>query len=462
MLICNEAVRLNTRKVQYALENSIPVVSAQWFYESIKKGSILVYADFCISGASASSAADQMKVFWHPVHNPRPQREVRKLMRDGGGTGGLLEKDAETSKDKIQQKKSRQDRNLQDENVQVHEPLKDLPPEQNSPKKEASRRSENKFGKRMPFADDDDEDDNNAEYGLYQADKPEVEAQIRQDEDGGFLIVNNANVPNEQESIEQEDDNKDEEDTFAIVENSIINIGDDSPNDIPFPTMPLETPPNPLEDKSAKETRPPTLSITTTTTSTQQQARLTREITDIKTRLFKRTTTDSASSVAESPIDGTEANADNTSVAAPPQQHPRKHRPLGRAPSNPTALLSRASTVASADSTTTSVASLSHTNSTHQPIPLPAHHEEDEIDALLHRPHKHHIDADLFRPSQALSYEDPEAIKLKAGIFRQLGMDGVMDEESEVGRVKGIEGVKDRVRATGSGGGVRRRSGRKK
>jgi len=472
----------------------------------MNQGHILPFAEFCISGggggggaAAASSSTrktDNTKIFWHPVHNPRPQRrEGRKLVRDvkGDETSRVAGKDL---KDAHVVQRDRDGGGLvRDKAEIVQEPLKDLPPEQNSPKKVVrERQQQHGLGKRMPFVDDDDndDDDDDGDECLVQKKESENPTIRQQDEDHGFQIVGHPEMLDERkEGAEAEDD---EEDTLAVVENSILHIGDnDNSADelVPMPTMPSDSPfvsiketnnnnnitQSKRKEKEKESASPLTTTTTATTTSTQKQARLHRDISDILTNHLKRTTTttstDSVSDVAESPTE----TSMPTSVTA--QQHPRKHRPLGRAPSNPTSLLIRNSTTASNDSTSSShraahTSTSTFTSATH-PNPIPGGHvvEIDEIDALLHAQHCRHIDtsAEVFRPSQALSYEDPEAVKLKQGVWRQLGMtglDGVVEGEDE-GRVVGIGVVRDRVRergdaAAGGGGGgrsMRSRTGRK-
>lgn len=437
----------------------------------MNQGRILPFAEFCIAGGAAATSSsirpDNTKIFWHPVHNPRPQRrEGRKLVRDakkGDELNGKHTRDAHVVQ---------RDQDGGDKAEIIQEPLKDLPPEQNSPKKVVRERQQPKhgLGKRMPFADDDDDeaDDDGLERQVDDKESKSAEDK-QQDEDDGIRIVDHPDMLDERKEGAETEAEKHDEDTLAIVENSILHIGDnDNSLDerVPMPTMPSDSPLVSINEtnnnianserneqgkgkkKEAALSNTTSIHVTTPTSATQKQARLHRDISDILTNHLKRTTTsaDSISDVAESPTE--------TSVpAAAAQQHPRKHRPLGRAPSNPTSLLIRNSTTASNDSTTSSHKP-SHpstsTSATHAHLIQPI----DEIDALLHRHTDQQKSEDVFRPSQALSYEDPEALKLKQGVWRQLGMglDGVVEGEDE-GRVVGIGVVRDRVRDRGAAGG---------
>ena len=476
MLVCNEANRLNREKLRYAAEKSIPIVSSQWLNDCISQGSMMPMTEYSISGPREGDILRNK--FWHPVHSPRPHRQARKgLTRHkavevmGRGEGFSKHEDLDKQK-----RASRTDDRV------VQEPLQELQPEMNSPKKQTSSVVRQKKRRpNMPFDDEDDDDDN-----------------FHNQDD-------TINTFNDDEPPPQE------------VEDSIVQsemLKPSSPTESsPLPTLP-PMPTIPSFDASATTSVPPAQpqEPAADPTPTQNTTRLNNTLAELlhthKARQHKQS--QPAHDVADAPPSiPAEGTAD-----APPLHHPplppatvagggggaaaprlRTHqhaRTLGRAPSNPSSLLTRLSTTTS---TSSASAALSRPNSALAAIHPPslgdgAESEEpgglatlDDLDAALFRPHKPDPETALFRPSQALSYDNPEAGKAQREMARVFGtgiggqMDGGGDEdernwsrdkmrlgrEAGVGRVRveEIGVVRDKLDGGEDGDGIGEGAGRK-
>ena len=418
MLVCNEASRLNKEKLRYAAEKSTPIVSSQWLNDCVAQGVMVPLAEYTVSGVQERNIL--YNTFWHPVHNPRPKPKPRKgltrhkpveVMARGEGFSKYEELD-------------KQQRASKDDGPVVHEPLQELQPEMNSPQKKLpSVELKKKHRHNMPFDDDDDDDQDNFQY---------------QDD--------TINTFNDDEIVPQE------------VEDSIVQskmLKPSSPTESsPLPTLP-PTPTISSFDASATISVPPPQPPNADPTPTQNTARLNYTLAELlnthKARQHKQSGT--ANDIADAPpsipviAKGIESATDPPNLphqpplaaaaAAPPRLRTyHKARTLGRAPSNPSSLLTRVSTTAS---TSSASAALSRPDSAlaalHPSLGDRTDSENlDDLDAALFRPAKPDPDAALFRPSQALSYDNPEAGKAQREMARVFGagvggqMDGGGDE----------------------------------
>jgi len=420
VLVCNEASRLNKEKLRYAAEKSIPVVSSQWLNDCVSQGVMVPLAEYTVSGVQERNILHN--TFWHPVHNPRPKPKPRKglsrqqpveVMARGEGFAKHEELDS-------QQRASKNDSRA------VQEPLQELRNEVNSPKKKLPPvELQKKPRPNMPFDDDDDEDDDNPQY-QYQDDT--------------------INTFNDDETALQEVDD-------SIVQSEML-----KPSSLTESSPPLTLPPMPTIpsfDASATISVPPPQQSNADPTPTQHTARLNYTLAELlnthKARQHKQSelpndTADPPPDVAATVNPNAGATDPATLIhlpspaaaaAAPPRLRTyHKARTLGRAPSNPSSLLTRVSTTAS---TSSASAALSRPNSAlaaRQPSLGDRTDSEnlDDLDAALFRPVRPDPDAALFRPSQALSYDNPEAGKAQREMARVFGqeiagqMDGGGDE----------------------------------
>lgn len=394
-------------------------MSLAWFADCIAEGKVLPFAEYSISGRRR--VGSNQNLFWHPVHNPRPPE--RRLVRDQRQTVKSRHGDIEAEprrENNVYEKKSA-------------EPLQEIQPEVNSPKKQSSAKPRPR--KIMPFDDDDEDDDNGS---------------------SSFVHINHAEDEDEEDDLGIQPIPDDDQE----VEDSILKtFRDTEDNDPSTPEAPLQTIPTmPLDPPSKNYTLPPQLDGTSDPQPTQ--ARLTSAITALLTshkskaaRLLSRTGTASSDGAGKgegaSPADSVDASATSASASAPieaattlPSAPPllRKHRTLGRAPSNPSTLLSRNASGGSATSLPA--------------LPENAHgaiYEKDDLDALLHNSHHHKSGAEtdenagIFRPSQALSYEDPDAMESRKRVMASLGEEGREEGESRM-RVEGLGVVRDKAR----------------
>jgi DNA replication regulator DPB11 len=415
VLICHESSALNREKLQYATEKSIPIVSLLWLADCIAEGRVLSFADYSISGKR--QIGSNQNLFWHPVHNPRPIH--RRLMRDNGQTmqGGNGGKVIEP----------RHEYRAKERNST--EPLQEIQPEVNSPKKQSLAKM--KPRKNMPFDDEDDDDDEDGFVRIHH-DQDETE-------DLGIR------------SIPDHDDQEEVEDsilkTFRDDEQYSLSISEAPPPTIPTIPRTNRVKPPPQFD-GANDPQPTQARLTTAIITALLDSHKSKAA-----RLLSRTTTTSSDGFVDlqpDSLDASAASVPDTTIPAPIIPLLRKHRTLGRAPSNPSSL-SRNISGASNGSTTS----------------LPALREQqDDLDALLHEQSSHDPDAGLFRPSQALSYEDPDAVASRKRVLASLGEEGKGEEAMGDGlkrRVEDIGVVKDRVRVVQEEGrGRRTRTARRK
>ena len=378
-------------------------------------------AEYTVSGVQKGNIL--LNTFWHPVHNPRPEREARKgLTRhkpvEVMGRGEGFSKHEELDRQKRASKKN--DRITQ-------EPLQELQPEMNSPKKKMpSADMHKKHRPNMPFDDDDDDDDPPYQY-----------------QDATINTFNNDEPPPQ----EVED---------SIVQSEMLKPSSQTESS-PLPTLP-PMPTIPSFDASATISVPPAQpqEPPTDPTPTQNTTRLTNTLAELlnthKARQHKQSqpANDVADAHPSIPAEGIAdppplhhpplppaAIAGGGGGGAAPRLRTHQHaRTLGRAPSNPSSLLTRLSTTTS---TSSASAALSRPNSAlaaiHPSLGDSAQLEEsgrlathelatlDDLDAALFRPQRPDPETALFRPSQALSYDNPEAGKAQREMARVFGPD---------------------------------------
>jgi len=477
VLVCNEVSSLNSTKLRYAAEKSIPIVSSQWLIDSIAQGMMVPLAEYTVSGIQKGNIL--LNTFWHPVHNPRPKREARKGLTRHKPVEVMGRGEGFSKHEKL----DRQQRaNKKDDRV-VQEPLQELPREMNSPKKKMpSAEIQKKHRPNMPF-DDDDDDDDNLQY---------------QNQDDTINTFNDDEPPPQ----EVED---------SIVQSEMLKPSSQTESS-PLPTLP-PMPTIPSFDASASITVPPaqpTADPTPTQNTTRlnntlaellhthkarqhQQSQPANDITDAPPSIFAEGIAD-APPLHPPPLPpAAVTGGGGGGVVAAPRLRTHQHaRTLGRAPSNPSSLLTRLSTTTS---TSSASAALSRPGSALAAIHPPslsdsAQLEEsgglatlDDLDAALFRPHKPDPETALFRPSQALSYDNPEAGKAQREMARVFGtsiggqMDGGGDEderhwsrdkmrlgrEAGVGRVRveEIGVVRDKLDGGEDGDGIGEGAGRK-
>lgn len=154
MLVCNQGCS-RPEKLRYALEQNIPVVTADWFYHTVRQERILDTAAYALCGSTHSRSSSHLD-FYHPSINPRPtmKRDIdenfrqcaaqKKSSRVSGlsvepvshqTSGSTIAK----SKKQLSNKPSTAVKSKMQEGSQ---PLQELAPEVNSPQKQSQGRSQ--------------------------------------------------------------------------------------------------------------------------------------------------------------------------------------------------------------------------------------------------------------------------------------------------------------------------------